>query len=489
MDVLLTHSYFLHLDAKELKAQMPYPPLGTLYAAQMLLNANVSAAVHDTMFEQTPNSIGEALLRHRPQIVVIYDDQFNFLTKMCLTRMREAAFHMTRIAKHFGCTVIVFSSDATDHLAEYFLHGVDYVILGEAEHTLVELCENLLPKGTAPLDSIRGVSYVQDGNIHRTPPRSIAQRVDDFPFPAWNLIDLGSYRRRWLKKHGYWSLNIVTTRGCPFHCNWCAKPIYGQVYNSRSPRNVVEEMLFLKETYHPDHIWFADDIFGLKPGWLQEFAAAVSAANAAIPYKCLSRVDLLLKDKAIVHLKNSGCKTVWVGAESGSQKILDAMDKGTSIAQIYEATKQLRAHGLRVGFFLQFGYPGETMQDIELTLKMVEECLPDEIGVSVSYPLPGTKFYERTREQLLHKANWTESNDLEMMFRGTFAPEFYKTLHTITHKKLRVWQARNAARRGWMQRETLSKKSVRFFASSAYHAATLPMLQSRLRGFKPREHS
>src|SRR4030095_6773912 len=109
----------------------------------------------------------------------------------------------------------------------------------------------------------------------------------------------------------------------------------GQVYNSRSPGNVVDEMKLLKETIRPDHLWFCDDIFGLKPGWVSQFSEEVVQRDAVVPFKCLARVDLLLKDNAVEHLRRSGCKTVWVGAESGSQRILDAMEKGTSVEQIH----------------------------------------------------------------------------------------------------------------------------------------------------------
>jgi radical SAM superfamily enzyme YgiQ (UPF0313 family) len=165
-------------------------------------------------------------------------------------------------------------------------------------------------------------------------------------------------------------------------------------------------MKWLKETYHPDHIWFVDDIFGLKPNWLTSFAQLVNESKTLIPFKCLNRADLLLRPGEIDALKTAGCQIVWIGAESGSQKILDLMEKGTTITQIYASAQRLRAAGIQVGFFLQFGYPGETIEDIEMTLKMVRECQPDDIGMSVSYPLPGTPFYERVQTQLGSKRNW-----------------------------------------------------------------------------------
>jgi anaerobic magnesium-protoporphyrin IX monomethyl ester cyclase len=253
-------------------------------------------------------------------------------------------------------------------------------------------------------------------------------------------VNVEKYRSIWMKRHGYFSMNMVTTRGCPYHCNWCAKPIWGQRYNSRSPENVAAEMKWLKETFAPDHIWFADDILGLKPNWIEKFAAQLEKADAIIPFKCLQRADLV-NAKTAAALAKAGCKTVWLGAESGSQKILDAMDKGDRVHDIYQAASVLHENGIDVGFFLQFGYPGETWDDIQKTLKMVRECAPDDIGISVSYPLPGTKFFERVKLELGEKQNWVDSEDLAMLYRGPFPTEFYRVLHGRVHYEFRIHQA------------------------------------------------
>lgn len=483
--VLLTHSYFLRFDPKELKAMMPYPPLGTIYAASYLRSLGFNVSLHDTMLRQSEAEISDSLRSIRPDIVVLYDDGFNYLTKMCLTRMRQAAFAMARVSKEFGCKVIVFSSDATDHIQEYLLEGVDFVICGEAEHTLGELVAHLLrTPDSGDLEGIHGIAFAKNGGVVKTAIRRPLENLDTLPFPAWDLVDMDSYRKAWEKHHGYFSLNMVTTRGCPFHCNWCAKPIYGQVYHSRSPENVAKEMKFIKQTIRPDHIWFADDIFGLRPGWLQQFDEEVNKHNSIIPFKCLSRVDLLLQDDSIRHLRHAGCQTVWVGAESGSQKILDAMEKGTTVEQIREATRKLRGAGIRVGFFLQFGYLGETRSDIEQTISMVRDCLPDEIGISVSYPLPGTKFYDRVRDQLAEKKNWVISQDLDLMFAGTYAPEFYRVLHRIVHKRFSIWRGQRELQRLVFKPFAAHRGSLRSIAGMAYHGITLPFEQRKLRALE-----
>lgn len=447
--ILLGQSYYLRFDPKLWEAMQPYPPLGTLYAAGWLRQHGYEVALFDAMLAESEEEWAQALDEHKPQYAVIYEDNFNYLSKMCLLRMREAAFKMTRMAKARGCTVILCGADVTDHYKNYLEKGADYCLLGEGEETLLELLNQLSGKSEAKLESILGLAHQSPvSNLQfSNPRRPDITDLDKLPFPAWDLVDVGKYRSIWLERHGYFSMNMVTTRGCPYHCNWCAKPIWGQRYNSRSPENVVAEMKWLKENFAPDHIWFADDILGLKPKWIERFAALLQEADAVIPFKCLQRADLVT-EKTASALAKAGCRTVWIGAESGSQRILDAMEKGDKVEDIYNAARLLRANGIEVGFFLQFGYPGETWTDVQKTLKMVRECAPDDIGVSVSYPLPGTKFFERVKLELGEKQNWVDSDDLAMLYRGPFPTEFYRILHGRVHYEFRT-------------RKTLQKPSIR----------------------------
>lgn len=432
MRILFTHSYFLSFDEKQWKLMQPYAPLGTLFAASFLRENGYEVALHDVMFLSDPKAILPTLQSFKPDMLVIYDDGFNYLTKMCLTNMREAAFEMSRLAKSLGCTVAVSSSDSTDHFNEYLDNGADYIMLGEAEHTLLELANGLRDQDLVP-GNIMGLAYRNNGQTVRTAARPVLHDLDSLPLPAWDLADMQAYKQAWVNSTGYFSINMTTTRGCPYKCNWCAKPIYGNRYNARTPENVFSEVKFLYETYRFDHIWFCDDIFGLKPGWVKRFAALLKDSGIKIRFKIQSRADLLLKDEQVVPLAEAGCETVWMGAESGSQKILDAMDKGITVQQIDEAVKQLNANGIRTALFLQFGYLQETKDDIELTLAMLRRLMPDEIGISVSYPLPGTKFYEKVKEELKSKTNWTDSDEMAMMFHSTYEPEFYKKLHRYVH--------------------------------------------------------
>lgn len=442
--ILFGQSYYLRFDPKLFRAMQPYPPLGTMYAASYIRDKGYDVALFDAMLAESESEWAKSLDEHKPKYAIIFEDNFNYLSKMCLLRMREAAFTMIQMAKARGCVVILCGADVTDHYEKYFEHGADYCLLGEGEETLSELLNQLEASQEAcgGLESILGLAFKSQVAGHKSQviknlKRPDIKNLDALPFPAWDLIDVQKYKKIWKEKHGYFSMNMVTTRGCPYHCNWCAKPIWGQRYNSRSPENVVAEMKWLKEKFAPDHIWFADDILGLKPNWVEKFADLLNEHDAVIPFKCLKRADLI-DEKTASALAKAGCKTVWLGAESGSQKVLSAMDKGGTVEDIYTAAKLLQQNKIEVGFFLQFGYPNETWDDVQLTLKMVRECMPDDIGISVSYPLPGTKFYERVKLELGEKQNWMDSEDLAMLYQGPYPTEFYRILHGRVHYEFRL---------------------------------------------------
>lgn len=478
--ILFTHSYFYKFDPKQWKTKQPYPPLATITAAAFLRSFGYDVNLFDTAFKDSPEEIIPAIKNYQPDYLVIYDDGFNYLTKMCLTNMREAAFRMITIAKENNLTVIVSSSDATDHYEKYLNAGADFIVIGEAEHTLKELVDSLTTKSDNLL-SIDGLIFKKDNQIIKTNQRQIERNLDVFPMAAWDLVNVDDYRKMWESGKKEFSLNIATTRGCPFKCNWCAKPIYGNRYNSRSPQNVVDEIEFLQKNFNVNYFWFCDDIFGLKPGWVQEFRNVVRERGLKFRYKIQSRVDLLLKEDTVDALAESGADIVWVGAESGSQKILDAMDKGTTVWEIYEATKLLKSKNIKVAFFLQFGYLGETKEDIDKTIKMVLELMPDEIGISVSYPLPGTKFYEIVKEQMKVKTNWTDSDDLAVMFRSTFHPAYYKKLHRYVHKVYKKKVGLNSLRKIFSQPFSINKKILRSALLTLYYFPAEILDKFRLR--------
>jgi anaerobic magnesium-protoporphyrin IX monomethyl ester cyclase len=439
-DVLLTHSYHLPYDRKQVRKMQPYPPLGTLYAAALLRSKGVSVAVFDTMLNDPDAGFKEALRVHQPKVVAVYEDDFNFLTKMCLTRMREVAWQMLADAKNHGCHVVAHGSDATDHVQDYLRAGFDSVLVGEAELTLLDL---VLAIGRGVDTShIPGVASLDSPLRSKDAARHVSSRnprSDYLPFPARDLIDMNLYRKAWLSAHGSFSLNLVAGRGCPFRCNWCAKPIFGDSFYSQPAEIVAQEMQILKERYGAQHLWFADDIFALNRRWVQQLAEEVQKRNCALPFKIQARADLMTPE-TVAALKRAGCAEIWMGVESGSQKILDAMDKGLLVEQVHSARENLLQHGIRAGFFLQFGYPGESWEDIQETVALVRETRPNDIGVSFSYPLPNTKFYELVRQQLGKKQNWSDSDDLCVMFKGAYTDGFYRAIRDALHAEVDSWK-------------------------------------------------
>lgn len=442
VDILLAHSFFIRNDPKQLAKMRPYPPLGTLYAAAALRNLGFKVALFDAMLAEGVEDFRALDAQLKAPLVVLYEDQFNFLNKMCLLHSRNAACEMAKIVRARGGKVAASGADVTDHPEIYLSQGVQYALLGEADGSVCELACALAKNETPSPNEIAGLAVSdpdQPGGLRRSLQREPSRNLDSLPLPAWDLLDAEKYRDAWTRAHGHFSLNMVTTRGCPFHCNWCAKPIWGQRYAIRSPEKVAQEMAFLKRTIRPDHIWFADDIFGLQPKWVIEFANEVQARAASIPFTIQSRVDLMTEE-AVAGLARAGCDAVWLGAESGSQKILNAMDKGVKVGDIPIVRERLRRAGIRACYFIQFGYAGEDFSDIMATVRLVRETLPDDIGISVSNPLPGTKFYRMVKDQLEDKDQWEHSNDLAMLFQGTYQTPFYRKLHHLLHEELKLLQ-------------------------------------------------
>ena len=452
--VLFAHGHILERDAKQYAIGKPYPPLATLFAAAHARSGGHDVALFDPMLDRDGSAFSKAVDTHRPDVVVLYDDSFNWLTKMCLSTMREVARDMVRQARGRGLPVIVAGHDAADDPEAYLREGATFVVVGEGEITLGELLARFDDSGgdlarlrDAVVDSVPGLALLHRGLLRRTTARKLLRDLDVLPTPAWELADVERYRSFWRRRHGYFSLNVVTTRGCPYKCNWCAKPVYGNTYHTRSPENVVAELRMLRERYEPDHLWFCDDILGLKTGWLLAWSDAVANAGLATPFLCQTRADLMT-DQNVRALQRAGAREVWLGAESGSQRILDAMEKGISVEQTRAAAQRLRKRGIRVGMFLQFGYGDESWMEIQATRSLIRQLLPDDIGISVSYPLPGTRYYEKTVGLLGDKRNWQESSDLDPLVPRRYSQGFYQTLSRVVHAELRTLRGARALRSG-----------------------------------------
>jgi len=443
LKIQVTHSYFLRYDPKQWERGKPYPPLATIQVAALLRRMGHRVTLFDAMLADGVEAYESSLPSVEPDVVILYEDNFNFLTKMCLGRMREAACRMIALARARGARVIVAGSDASDRPQAFLAAGADVVLIGEGIGALVQLIERL---GWSPdLDTrswvagVTGISILEDGQPRTAHPGLQPPDAQLTGHAAWDLIDIERYRKTWVERHGYFSLNMSASRGCPFHCNWCAKPIWGNHYRRRDAGEVAAELAYLKHAFHPDHIWFADDIFGFHADWVDEFAECLRGNDGMVPFTIQTRADLSTGPMAAA-LARAGCTEAWIGAESGSQRVLDWMTKGTRVAKLIDARKRLGSHGIRVGFFIQLGYLGEQLPDLLATRELVTLAAPDDIGVSVSYPLPGTRFYEQVKTQLGNKTHWRDSGDLAMMFRGTYDSEFYRGIRDLLHEQVALQQ-------------------------------------------------
>jgi anaerobic magnesium-protoporphyrin IX monomethyl ester cyclase len=463
LSILVCHSYYLRLDQKQVLRAKPYPPLATLQVVALLRKAGHRVTFFDAMLADGIDEYERLLQADRPQLVLFYEDNFNFLSKMCLGTMRRAACDMIVSARRAGARVISAGPDVTDAPGPYLRAGADVALIGEGLSALLQIIPRL--DGAPDADSadlvrgLAGIASLNGGQVSTGSGSKAMPLAPDVGLAAWDLVDMERYRAVWLKAHGHFSLNMAASRGCPFRCAWCAKPIWGNQYLQRDAAEVAAEMAYLKRSFNPDHIWFADDIFGFRVDWVAKFAASVQAAGAKIPFTIQTRADLVSQRMAEA-LRDAGCREVWLGAESGSQRVLDAMNKGTTVTEIEVARARLKAVGIRVGFFIQLGYMGEQLSDILATRNLLDATRPDEIGVSVSYPLPGTKFYELVKAQLGGKTHWQESNDLEMMFQGTYTSDFYRAIRNLLHDQIDCQTANSSTRElesNW--RELLSREN------------------------------
>ncbi|MEI9811448.1 MAG: radical SAM protein [Acidobacteriota bacterium] len=429
MLIFLTHANHLYSDRKQVKKMQPYPPLQTLMVAALLRESGHEIVFFDCTFNR---DFLPALDACEPDLVAVIEDNFNFLTKMCLLENRKLACEMAQAARARRIPAIINSSDSTGNPAAYLAAGFTRILTGEIEDAIVRACaQGDVPASSAPVADL-----------------------DALPLPAWNLLDAGPYRRAWLEAHGYFSINLAASRGCPYQCNWCSKPIHGNSYRTLSAARTAETIHQANQVLRPDRIWFADDIFALSPRWATEFAGEMTRRGTRVPFKMQSRCDLMTRP-TVAALAKAGCAEVWMGAESGSQRVLDRMEKGLRVEQIGAACANLRRHDIRACLFLQFGYLGEEWDDIEATIQMVRDVRPDDIGVSVSYPLPGTRFHQIVQQQRTGELHWSDSADLAMTYNGAFSSDFYRALSEALHLEVREADSSAAIAQAWDRVEAL----------------------------------
>ena len=412
-DLLLTHGYFLSEDPKERTIMKPYAPLGLLYLCSHLRNKGFDVDVFDTTFSSRQD-LFSFLRTEKPSVLGIYA---NLMT-------RGNVIEILAVAREAGWITVVGGPEPGAYPQEYLQSGAAFIVSGEGELTMEELLLGLRA-GDEMFTHVAGLSFIDgDGNFHQNSPRDLIQNLDLQPWPARDAIDVRRYVETWRTHHGSGSVNFITARGCPFRCNWCSHQVFGQTHRRRKPIKVVDEVEWLLEEYAPDMVWVSDDVFTINHAWLRDYAAEMRKRSIRIPFECISRADRLSPEMMDL-LAELGCFRMWIGSESGSQRILDAMDRGVKIEQVHKAVEMCRERGIQSGMFLMWGYEGEDLEDIEATVNHVRASKPDIFFTTVSYPIKGTPYYNRISQKLVQIGSWGQTSDRELKIRGRHTRTFY----------------------------------------------------------------
>lgn len=431
MDVLLTHGYFLFEDPEEREVMRPYPPLGILYLSSYLKEAGFEVEIFDSTF-RSRDGFRELVRSEKPPVVGIYA---NMMT-------RTSVLRQISVCRNAGAKVVLGGPDPANYPGEYLDRGADVVVIGEGERTLEELLPRLHGRGRPELEDVAGIVFRDGDDLVRTDSRPYIQDLDAQPYPDREAIDIDRYVRVWREHHGRGSVSLITARGCPYKCTWCSHAVFGYTYRWRSVEDVADEVELILDRYDPDMLWYADDVFTIKPSWFYDYAEELEKRGIRIPFETISREDRLDED-VIETLADMGCFRLWVGAESGSQEVLDAMKRRTDAERVVELVHQLQDHGIEAGMFVMLGYEGEEMDDIEETVTRLKQARPDRFLTTVAYPIKDTPYYEEVEDRIVPEKEWAEGSDRDLTVAGRHSRRFYE----------------NAMR--WMNNEVAYHKEIR----------------------------
>jgi anaerobic magnesium-protoporphyrin IX monomethyl ester cyclase len=431
-DLLLTHGYFLFEDPKERAIMKPYAPLGILYLCSHLRERGFDVDVFDTTFSGR-EELFSYLRTEQPSVLGIYA---NLMT-------RANVIEILKVARAAGWKTVVGGPEPGAYILEYLRAGADFVVAGEGETTMEELLQ-ALRCGERDYSKIAGLSFLNDdGAMIQGPPRGQIANLDRQPWPARGAINIRRYVDTWRTHHGAGSVNFITARGCPFRCNWCSHQVFGQSHRRRDPILVVDEVEWLLNEYSPEMVWISDDVFTINHAWVRSYAAEMKKRSLYVPFECISRADRLNAEMLDL-LAELGCFRIWIGSESGSQRILDAMDRGVKVEQVQDAVRLARDRGIQSGMFLMWGYEGEEIEDIEATIQHVSASKPDIFLTTVSYPIKGTPYYKKIADRLVQLEPWNRTSDRELKIRGRHTRRFYAHVDQLLRSEVERSRMMNA---------------------------------------------
>jgi len=414
MSLLFTHAYYLSDDPREQKIMKPYPPLGLLYVSAYLNSKNIPNDVFDSTF-YTQEAQLAFILEKKAKVICIYA---NLMTKIEVVKLIKKL----KTGPYNSPKIILGGPDVTYNLENYLKAGADFLIIGEGEETTHELYHSIINNGD--FSTVAGIAYLENGTLVKTPERTKFRELDELPLPNREAIPIEKYLETWKKNHGESSMTISTQRGCPYTCKWCSTAVYGQSYRRRPPNLVAQEMKMLKDKYNPDAIWFVDDVFTISHKWLTAFHEEVVKQNAQIRFECITRAERL-NEEILRLLKEAGCFRIWIGAESGSQKIIDLMDRRVDVNHVKKMIQDTNALGIETGTFIMLGYPGETEEDIYTSIQYLKEANPTHYTITIAYPIKGTSLYQEVKNKITVQPNWETSTDREIDFERNYSRKYY----------------------------------------------------------------
>ena len=420
MDLLLTHGFFLSEDPKELQIMKPYAPLGILYLASHLRAQGFDVEVFDTTFSSW-GELERRLVNESPAVLGVYA---NLMTRGSVIRILHRA-------KDAGWKTVVGGPEPGAYAEEYLRAGADVVVIGEGEVTLQELLPVLRDGSMASLGKVDGIAFRgPDGGICRTPARAQIPDIDGQPWPSRESISIERYLETWRRYHGAGSVSMVTARGCPYECQWCSHEVYGKTHRRRKAASVADELEWILGRYHPDMLWFADDVFTIHHGWLAQFAAEMKRRDLSIPFECISRADRI-NERVADLLADLNCFRIWIGSESGSQRVLDSMRRGVTVQQVRNAVGLCKSRGIQTGMFLMWGYEGEDWDDIQSTIEHVKLSNPDIFLTTVAYPIRGTAYFESVQGRVVNPKTWADGSDRDFQIRGRHSRRYYQNVDRL----------------------------------------------------------
>ena len=433
-DVVLVYPYF---NEEIDRSIFRYPPLGLGYLASGMRENGISVDLIDCTFLSF-DYVLHRIKHAQPRIIGIYS-------------MVTINHHATRLARELrnDTELLVAGGPLPSIVPEEFLDVFDVVVRHEGELTFLELVKDHL--NGIDWKGIEGISFANsEGVCHSNPARPFEKNLDSIPFPARDLFPNKSYKHYWMTFHGYTMANQITTRGCPYLCDFCSNPIFGRSYRERSAENVVAEMREIEQLGY-DRVFFSDDCFTQNPKRVETICNILREERIDLEWMCLSRADRL-DARTAAKMARAGCVQIFFGIESGNERMLRVMNKRIILNDVIGAINSAKHAGIATGGFFILGYPGETNESLLDTLRFSSALPLDYLSYSFPYPIIGTGLYTKVRERIT-RPEWRKQRGQASRHQLLFSGDF-------SEKKLKFAQYKGLAQ------HVLRKKGAVGFASA-----------------------